>query len=130
MAGCFVVLNHNITDKQQKELKEKLKIVELYFPSQSLKKELVEINPSKWLSNETLERLKEEIKSVLAEKDYLWVQTEYGLTCYLVQFAFKNGFKPIYSTTRRVFEEKKLSDEKIKREYLFEHVCFMPYRRF
>ncbi len=79
---------------------------------------------------ETLKILEKKSPKVIREKNYPYLWIKCGLTDYFIQFAFKNGFKPIYSTTKRVFEEKKLSNEKIKREYLFEHVCFMPYRRF
>jgi len=130
MKRCFVVLNHTITEKQQKDLREKLGVEKIIFPSENLKKELKEIDPKIWICTEILEKLKSEILSSLKEGDYLWVQTEYGLTCYLVQFAFKNGFKPIYSTTKRIFKEYKLDEERIQREYLFGHVSFMPYRRF
>ncbi len=125
---CFVILNHEITEMQKKELKERFSIQEIKPLPSNLKNLIVEIDPEKWLNEETLKSIKKEIADFLGKRDFLWVQTEYGLTCYLVQFAFKNGFIPIYSATRRVFKETKISSEQIKREYLFEHVCFRLYK--
>ena len=125
---CFVILNHKITEMQKKELRERFSIEEIKPLPSKLKNSIVEISPEKWLEEEILKSIKQEITSFLEKGDFLWVQTEYGLTCHLVQYAFKKGFTPIYSATKRVFKETRLSSEQIKREYLFEHVCFRLYK--
>ena len=125
---CFVILNHQITEMQKKELKERFSIKEIKTLPSNLKDSIVEINPEKWIDKEVLKSIKQEITSFLEKGDYLWVQTEYGLTCHLVQYAFEKGFIPIYSATKRVFKETKLSPEQVKREYLFQHICFRLYK--
>ncbi len=125
---CFVILNHQITEKQKKELKERFHIKEIYFLSEKLKNFISEIDPEKWIDENILDGITSEIASTLKKGDYLWVQTEYGLTCYLVQFGFKNNFIPIYSTTKRIMKEKSITGEKVKREYIFEHEKFRFYR--
>ena len=76
-----------------------------------------------------MESITDFIYKNLSKGDYIWIQTEYGITFYIVDFALNNGFIPIYSTTERIYTEKKLSDNEIERNYIFRHVRFRKYIR-
>ena len=64
-----------------------------------------------------------------APGDLFIIQGEFGSTFTLVDFALKNGLVPLYATTRRVAKESR-SGETVRREYVFEHVCFKKYQYF
>ena len=122
-----IILNHEPTATQLNELKEKFKIEKVIFLNEELKTQLKNIPPSNNLPEKLLNNLISFLKNNLSTGDYIWIQTEYGVTFYIVDFAIKSGFIPIYSTTQRIYKERKLENGKIERNYIFEHVTFRRY---
>lgn len=128
MSRTFCLLNHILTQKQLDELKQKFGSTEVVYPEESLSTQWAQIPPEE--SNADI------IASVVlwlkrnAERgDFFIVQGEFGSTFTLVDFALKNALVPLYATTRRVAKEFR-SGETVRREYVFEHVCFKEYRYF
>jgi alkaline phosphatase len=58
--------------------------------------------------------------------DVLIVQGDFASTFMIVDFALKNELIPICATTKRIAKESR-QGEVVKREYIFEHVCFRKY---
>lgn len=129
MTRTFCLLNHAITQKQLCELKDKFASQAVLFPHKKLSLEWSQIEPEK--SNEGI------VLSVVrwledcgAKKgDLFIVQGEFGATFKLVDYALKNGLVPVYATTRRIAKESRCG-EVVRREYVFEHVCFKSYGYF
>lgn len=129
MPRTFCLLNHDLTQKQLCELKDKFASQTVLFPQKELSLKWSQIDPEK--SNEDI------VLSVVcwlesygAKKgDLFIVQGEFGATFKLVDYALKNELVPVYATTRRVAKESRCG-EVVRREYVFEHVCFKRYGYF
>ena len=117
-----------MTDSQRRELEKRFKVEKIINLPENLREILRDV-PGDLFSSDKIVEIERFITSNLSKGDYIWVQTEYGLTCYLVSLSFKMGYIPIYSFTKRVYNEKKLEGEKIKREHIFKHIEFKIYRR-
>lgn len=128
MPRTFCLLNHVLTQKQLAELGEKFNSIEVVYPDENIAKQWSQILPEK--SNaEVVESVVSWLKNKSAPGDLFIIQGEFGSTFTLVDFALKNGLIPLYATTRRVAKESR-SRETVRREYVFEHVCFKKYKYF
>ena len=127
MPKVLIILNHTPSEAQLKDLKNSFAITEILGLPEDIKDYLKNVPPDKDLSIDILESITDFIYKNLSKGDYIWIQTEYGITFYIVDFALNNGFIPIYSTTERIYTEKKLSDNEIERNYIFRHVRFRKY---
>lgn len=129
MPRTFCLLNHALTQNQIAELRNKFASQTVLFPQKAVSLEWSQIDPEK--SNEDIVlSVVRWLKTCEAKKgDLFIVQGEFGATFKLVDYALKNGLVPVYATTRRVAKESR-SGEVVRREYVFEHVCFKKYGYF
>lgn len=126
MTKTFCLLNHELTQNQITELREKFNSDEIIYPDEKLSLLWKSIPPEKE-NDEIVKKAIDWLKGSGAEKgDLFIIQGEFGSTFTLVDFAFKNHLVPIYATTKRVAKESR-SGETVRREYIFEHVCFKKY---
>ena len=130
MKKALIILNHNPTENQLNQLKEIFNVNEILYLPSKLKNFISNVPPDKPIPEEFLKNITDFIIKNLQKDDIIWIQTEYGITFYIVDFAFKVGFIPIYSTTERIYNEKKLDNEKVERKYLFKHVSFRKYFKY
>ena len=125
MAKTFCLLNHALTENQIADLETNFKSVQIVYPSEELSKQWSQINPEQESDGV--------IKNAVAwlqdaqKEDLLVIQGEYGCTFKLVDYALKKGLIPIYATTKRIAKETR-DGETVRREYIFEHVCFKKYK--
>ena len=63
------------------------------------------------------------------QNDVLIVQGEFGSTFMIVDYALRKNLIPVHAVTKRVAQETR-EGEVVKRQYVFEHVCFRKYRYF
>lgn len=125
MSQAFCLLNHELTQNQVKELKEEFNVSQIIYPSKELSQLWSQIPPS----NRTDKTIINKIISFIefAKKDdVLIVQGDFASTFMIVDFALKNELIPICATTKRIAKESR-QGEVVKREYIFEHVCFRKY---
>lgn len=128
MSRTFCLLNHILTQKQLDELKQKFGSTEVVYPEESLSTQWAQI-PSEESNADIIASVVSWLKRNAERGDFFIVQGEFGSTFTLVDFALKNALVPLYATTRRVAKEFR-SGETVRREYVFEHVCFKEYRYF
>lgn len=122
----FCLLNHELTQNQISELREKFSSDKIIYPDEKLSLLWKSIPPEKE-NDEIVKKAVDWLKISDAEKgDLFIIQGEFGSTFTLVDFALKNHLVPIYATTKRVAKESR-SGETVRREYIFEHVCFKKY---
>jgi len=74
----------------------------------------------------------ENIKAFLLQnrgekENFCLIQGDFGATFYLVSWCFKNGFVPIYLTTKRVAKEVVRSDGTVELLKVFRHGRFRRY---
>lgn len=126
MPKTFCLLNHELTQNQITELREKFNSDKIIYPSEKLSLLWKSIPPEEE-NGEIIKKAVEWLKESGAEKgDLFIVQGEFGSTFTLVDFALKSGLVPIYATTKRVAKESR-NGETVCREYIFKHVCFKKY---
>lgn len=128
MPRTFCLLNHVLTQKQLAELGEKFNSIEVVYPEKNLAELWSQIPPEK-SNDEVVGSVALWLNGESAPGDLFIIQGEFGSTFTLVDFALKNGLVPLYATTRRVAKEFR-SGETVRREYVFEHVCFKKYQYF
>lgn len=131
MTKVFVLLNHELTENQNKELLEEFEVSDIIYPSKNILDFWSNISCSKKLDIDTLKKnicswLRQEAK----ENDYVIVQGEFGATFFVVDFCFQNYLIPIYSTSKRIYKEVNNNDGSISRTHVFKHECFRKYRRY
>jgi hypothetical protein len=125
----LVVLSHELSDVQKKELEGDLKITEIILMPKKLKNFWSDVNPKGELPINEIKEITEWILKESRKNDYVLVQGDFGATYYLVDFCFKNERIPIYATTKRCVEEKKIEDRTIINR-VFKHVNFRKYKRY
>lgn len=125
MSQAFCLLNHELTQNQVKELKEEFNVSQIIYPSKELSQLWSQIPPSKRTDKSIINKIISFLE--FAKKDdVLIVQGDFALTFMIVDFALKNELIPICATTKRIAKES-CQGEVVKREYIFEHVCFRKY---
>jgi hypothetical protein len=62
-----------------------------------------------------------------AKSDYVLIHGDFGACFILVDFAFKKGLIPIYSTTHREAVEEQNPDGSVKIVHRFQHQIFRRY---
>lgn len=130
MPTTFCLLNHQLTEKQCKELSEKMDSSGVIFPPPDISLLWEQLPVTPMVEKETVERITSWLNSADAVSgDYLIVQGEFGYTFAIVDYALKKGFVPLHAVTKRVEQEER-EGEIIRRHYIFEHVCFRRYEYF
>lgn len=125
MSQAFCLLNHELTQNQIKELKEEFNVSQIIYPSKELSQLWSQIPPSKRTDKSIINKIISMLE--FAKKDdVLIVQGDFASTFMIVDFALKNELIPICATTKRIAKESR-QGEVVKREYIFEHVCFRKY---
>ncbi|OJF75911.1 MAG: hypothetical protein BKP49_09655 [Treponema sp. CETP13] len=127
MAKVFCLLNHILTSQQLKELKESYNCSKIIYPPDILSEQWAQIQPSKTIKKELLNKVVLWLKEGGAQKSDLFIiQGEFGHTFALVDYALQHNLIPLHAVTKRV-EKEKQDGEKVFRTYLFEHICFREY---
>jgi len=124
----FLIFNHVLTEDQEKEAKDVLKITQIIPLPQHLQELWGNIPPDEDLSS----NLFSPITSFLLEnkgegENYCLIQGDFGATVYLVTWCFKHGFIPIYATTKRVAQEVVKPDGSVELIKVFKHERFRRY---
>lgn len=128
MSKTFCLLNHALTQKQLAELKENFNSSDVVYPDENIAKQWSQILPEK-SNDEVIFAVTKWLQCNATPGDLFIIQGEFGSTFTLVDFALKNELVPLYATTRRVAKEFR-SGETVRREYVFEHICFKKYQYF
>jgi len=128
MSNCYVLLNHNLTDKQTNELQRIYHVSNIVLPGKEL--------TAAWKQAPLVSELQpKHFKSFVnwlskaVEGDLFVIQGEAGLTFALVDYALARGLIPLHAVTKRTANETK-DGEKVTRELIFEHICFREYKCF
>ena len=122
---AFCLLNHQLTENQLRELKEKYAADEIIYPAGELSAAWSQVKAGPELDNELIARVVSWLAAA-TPGDVLVVQGEFGTTFMLVDYALKRGLVPLHAVSRRVASETR-DGETVSRHYIFEHVCFRKY---
>ena len=125
---AYCLLNHNLTENQKAELKEKYNVSSILYPSEELSAGWSQIPATETLSKDIIANVCRWLKD--AEKnDVLIIQGEAGHSFLITDYALKHNIIPLHAVTKRVAKED-VNGEIIQRQYVFQHVCFREYKYF
>jgi len=124
--NMLLLFSHKLTELQQKDAIETLEVTNFIYLPKNL--QIMWSNVASDL--EDLEEYSKEfedfIRLVAKKGDYILIQGDFGLTCKMVKWCKKNGYIPVYSTTKRESIES-LKDGEVVKVSKFEHVMFRKY---
>lgn len=129
MPNLFLVFNHQFTEAQEIDARKTLGVNEITDLPLDLRKLWSHIPPD---IPEIVDYLKP-IHSWLglhAQKgDFILIQGDFGASYLTVEFSFKKGWIPIYSTTEREALEEIEANGSVKLTHYFRHRIFRKYGR-
>lgn len=129
MNKLFLIFNHILTEEQQNDILNNLKISEIINLPAELSDFWSNIPPDVDLNCKMFIKLE---NFLLQNKDsqvmnYCLIQGDFGATVYMVNWCYKNGFIPIYATTKRISKEVKKEDGTVEIVKIFKHERFRKY---
>ena len=125
MVKAFCLLNHDLTQNQILELKNRFNVESIIYPSEELSKNWSQIPAEKELDKTIIGNVTNWLTPA-KNGDLLIVQGEFGATFMIVDYALKNELVPLHAVTKRVAVEHR-DGEVVSKQYVFEHVCFRKY---
>lgn len=122
----FVIISHDMDEKQKKQAVEMFKVEEFVKLPKELQKKWSNIPPEIENIEEYIKGIKEFLLKFAEEGDIVFVQGDYGATYSIVSFCKRQNLIPVYATTKRNVTEKKENCKTISHR-VFEHVIFRVY---
>lgn len=127
MKTLFLLFNHTITDAQEKDARESLAVERIIPLPVFLEKIWNRISPELPEIAGHLAPIRQWIAEQSADGDYIIIQGDFGACFLMVNFAFKTGLIPLYSTTQRKAREELAADGSVRLSHHFSHVIFRKY---
>jgi hypothetical protein len=127
MSNLFLIFNHEITSIQESDARDSLGVEQITDLPPALKELWRQVPPDLAEVSGYLGLVKTWLKSQAAENDYVLIQGDFGACYIMVNFAFKLGLIPIYSSTNREAVEKYNNDGSVKLVHQFKHKIFRRY---
>lgn len=129
MLRMLLLFSHELTEDQIEDARATLTINEFIPLPSDLQTLWQNIPPTKPSLSTYLEPVCNWIKEHGNPGDYVLIQGDFGAVYLMVNFAFSIHLIPIYSTTERKAEEKKMPDNTVKVERVFRHKIFRRYEK-
>ena len=126
MKKMFLLFSHTLTNEQEIDAMQNLKVKEFVYLPKSLQKIWSNVPADIENVDEFLEPIKEFLKQNVKEEDFVLIQGDFGATCKMVSVAKSLNAIAIYATTVRDSKEE-IVDGKIVKTSFFKHIMF---RRF
>ena len=120
------MLNHKLTENQEKELKEVFKSEKTVVAPSDLSWAWSAIKTDFELDYELLKEVENWISTNSEKGDCIILQGEFGHSFYLIDYCLKHELVPLHAVTEHV-ENLVKNGEKIERKLVFEHKCFRKY---
>ena len=127
MPNLILFFSHNLTGEQEEDAKVNLKCENIISLPDDLQKLWSQIPPEGELPKGIIEKFTGFLIDNSKENDFVLIQGEFGVTCYMVNWCFQNNRIPIYATTKRVANEMKNENGEVELIKIFKHVRFRKY---
>ncbi len=125
----FLIFNHTFTEVQRADALASLGVAFIVEMPVSLKRIWKNIPPDIENIAAYLEPIQTWLKVHAADDDFVLIQGDFGACYLMVNYAFRLGLIPIYSTTDRETEEEYKENGEIKVTHHFQHRIFRRYER-
>jgi hypothetical protein len=126
MSAAYCLLNHQLTENQIAELASDFGMETIVYPPEDLSAMWSNVPTEKSLAPAWFEPFTRWL-SAAEQGDLAIIQGEFGAAFTLTDYALRRGLIPVHAVTRRVSREVR-EGEVVRKNYIFEHVCFRPYR--
>lgn len=131
MEKSFIVLtNHDLTDRQRTEAMEEFGCSKIVLPPQGIRYFWAHVPPRGELTKTGIGDVIDFLEKTSQTGDLVLVQGEFGATFFTVDYCFKKGLIPVYSTSERVYDETINRDGSVARYHNFKHIRFRMYSPF
>lgn len=126
--SLYLIFNHQITSGQEHDARKSLGVERIINMPDDLKEIWEQIPPDMEKIDDYLFPVKNWLAQNSVINDYVLIQGDFGACYIMVDFAFKIGLVPIYSTTKREAVEQQDNNGAIKLVHHFQHRIFRKYR--
>ena len=126
----FLIFNHDLTGLQRQDAIASLGVERIVGMPPSLKELWRNIPPELETLSDYLKPVKQWLEGEASKGDYVLVQGDFGATYIMVNFSFRNGLIPIYSTTTREAVEEHHGDGSVNLHHVFRHTKFRRYEHY
>lgn len=123
----FLIFNHQLTSKQERDARLSLGIQRIEDLSSNLQSIWNNIPPYLTEISAYLAPIQNWLKLNAKQNDYVLIQGDFGACYIMVNFAFEMGLIPVYSTTLRDAVEEHKDDGTVKLVHQFNHQIFRKY---
>jgi len=127
MSKLFLIFNHTPTARQKQDSMDSLHVSEIVLLPNDLQDLWRNIPADKHQIASELKPLKEWLMTHALQNDYILIQGDFGACYLMVNFAFQQGYIPIYSTTKREAIEIKGEGDSIHLQHLIKHCIYRKY---
>lgn len=122
-----LIFNHEFTQDQVTDALNSLGVEKIESMPEDVANIWAEIPPQQVTLKQYLLPLKQWLTDNFAQGDCVLIQGDFG-ACYLMaDFALRNGFIPVYSTTVREATQTVSLDGSVLMTHRFKHVMFRKY---
>ena len=125
--SLYLIFNHHLTEIQREDAFSSLGVDQVVEMPSDLKRLWREVPPHLPSIREYVHPVKQWLKWLAKEGDFVLIQGDFGATYIMVNFAFQNGLIPLYSTTTREAVEEHIDEGSVKLNHVFRHVMFRQY---
>lgn len=129
MTTLFLIFNHTFTTIQKEDALISLGVDRIVDMPDDYKKIWRTIPPDLKSIDEYLEPVQAWLRLNSKRGDFVLIQGDFGACYIMVNYAFKIGLIPLYSTTERKFKEEVLKDGSVRLTHQFRHRIFRRYER-
>jgi len=129
MPTIILIFSHKLTDEQIESAKTELNINKFIYLESELQELWSNIPPEMESIKEYFQPICSFIKDNAEKGDYVLIHGDFGAVYQMVNYALQIGLIPIYSTTERIANEKKMDNNSVKLEHSFRHRMFRKYEK-
>ncbi|PIE66304.1 MAG: hypothetical protein CSA26_01285 [Desulfobacterales bacterium] len=129
MSKLRVLFNHTLTPAQQEEAHCRLGVTKIIHPPAEVSNLWCNLPADVPMLQEILSPVLDWLDNG-SKGDFVLIQGDFGACYFCVQYSFRLGMQPIYSTTKRKTTEKCISENKVHLAHHFQHVTFRQYENF
>ena len=126
-ASLFLIFNHNITPAQERDARKSLGIERIIVMPFDIREIWAQVPPDMEKIDDYLFPVKDWLAQNSVINDYVLIQGDFGACYIMVNFAFRIGLIPIYSTSEREAVEEQDNDGTVKLLHRFRHQKFRRY---
>lgn len=125
--SLFLIFNHEITHAQESDARSSLGVKQIIGMPSDLKNLWRQIPPDLYEITNYLKPVKNWLAGQAKKNDYVLIQGDFGACFIMVNFVFKIGLIPVYSTTEREVAEEQRADGTVNLMHQFKHRIFRKY---